>query len=235
MEHVLSGSSSHFCIEGSHHWEKMNVRVLSTTLHGTFNSDFNWTVDIWSIYSRALLHIFGLYLRLNGCRSLNANLLSLIKSNYDHWVLDLCSIILFQKLWNIQYIYMERKSENFNLSILTWCYLLNNRMTSCIHELLNLQQLLGVAWMCGPLVHVHTATAATTVNDNSIMVTACGTTPNPVPRNSLFLRQGVGEWRQWVVSNELLTNIAGRVSQFKEHDDCSCVDDQQQNKNNDTF
>ena len=42
-----------------------NVHALSKTLHAAFN----WTADIWSMYSRAPLDIFGSCFRWMDCRS----------------------------------------------------------------------------------------------------------------------------------------------------------------------
>ena len=57
-----------------------NLHALSTILHVLFNSTFNWTSDIWSMYSCTPLQIFGSCSNLNVCRSEKiSNVLIIIK------------------------------------------------------------------------------------------------------------------------------------------------------------
>ena len=48
---------------------RRNVRTLSISLHTTFNGGFTWIVNIWSIYARVPLSIFGSGLKLNDYKS----------------------------------------------------------------------------------------------------------------------------------------------------------------------
>ena len=91
---------------------RINAHALSTIWRAAFNSIFNWTEDIWSMYSWASLEIFSKYLRLKGCRSENVILFPFNKCSF-HYSIICGPIIFFKQSWNTLYINITTFSKYF--------------------------------------------------------------------------------------------------------------------------